>query len=48
MIIRQGNIGVTKSSELLLDTLALYDDLLMDFVHYVVNDCINQVSYAVY
>ena len=41
MVIRQGNIGVTKSSELLLDTLALYDNELMDFVHYVVNDCIN-------
>lgn len=48
MVIRQGNIGVTKSSELLLDTLALYDNELMDFVHYVVNDCINQISYAVY
>ena len=48
MIIRQGNIGVTKSSELLLDTLKLYDDQLMDFVKYVVNDCINQISYSVY
>ena len=48
MIIRQGNIGVTKSSELLLDTLALYDNQLMDFVHYVVNDCINQISYSIY
>lgn len=48
MVIRQGNIGVTKSSELLLDTLALYDNELMDFVHYVVNDCINQISYSIY
>lgn len=48
LIIRQGNIGVTKSSELLLDTLALYDHYLMDFVRYVVNDCINQVSYAIW
>lgn len=48
MVIRQGNIGVTKSSELLLDTLDLYDNELMDFVHYVVNDCINQISYSIY
>lgn len=46
--IRQGNIGVTKSSELLLDTLELYDNELMDFVKYVVNDCLNQITYAVY
>lgn len=48
LIIRQGNIGVTKSSELLHDTLALYDNYLMDFVRYVVNDCINQISYAIW
>ena len=48
MVIRQGNIGVTKSSELLRDTLELYDNELMDFVHYVVNDCINQISYSIY
>lgn len=48
MVIRQGNIGVTKSSELLLDTLDLYNNELMDFVHYVVNDCINQISYSIY
>ena len=48
MVIRQGNIGVTKSSELLLDTLTLYDSELMDFVHYVVNDCISQISYSIY
>ena len=48
MVIRQGNIGVTKSSELIKDTIDLYQDTMMDFVHYVVNDCINQVSYAIY
>lgn len=48
MVIRQGNIGITKSSELLQDTLSLYDNELMDFVHYVVNDCINQISYSIY
>ena len=48
MVIRQGNIGVTKSSELLLDTINLYNEQLMDFVHFVVNDCINQISYSIY
>ena len=48
LVIRQGNIGVTKSSELLLDTLALYDDSLMQFAHLVVNDCMAQISYAIY
>ena len=49
MQIRQGNIGVTKSSELLADAMELYGlNELMDFVHYVVNDCINQLAYSVY
>lgn len=49
MVIRQGNIGLTKSSELLQDTLSLYgENILMDWVHYVVNDCINQISYSIY
>ena len=49
MQIRQGNIGVTKSSELLSDAMELYGlNELMDFVHYVVNDCINQLAYSVY
>lgn len=46
--IRQGNIGVTKSSELLQDTLELYDSELMDFVKYVIDDSVNQITYAVY
>lgn len=45
--VRQGNIGVTKSSELLRDTLELYNDELIDFYKQVVRACINQVSYAV-
>ena len=48
LTIRQGNIGVTKSSELLQDTLDLYATDLMDFVKYVMNDTLDQVSYAVY
>lgn len=49
MQIRQGNIGVTKSSELLADAMELYGlNELMDFVHFVVNDCINQLAYSVY
>jgi hypothetical protein len=48
LTIRQGNIGVTKSSELLQDTLDLYATDLMDFVKYVMNDTLDQISYAVY
>ena len=49
MQIRQGNIGVTKSSELLADAMELYGlNELMDFVHFVVNDSINQVAYSIY
>lgn len=49
MQIRQGNIGVTKSSELLADAMELYGlNELMDFVHFVVNDCINQLAYSIY
>ena len=35
-------------SELLQDTLDLYATDLMDFVKYVMNDTLDQVSYAVY
>ena len=49
MQIRQGNIGVTKSSELLADAMELYGlNELMDFVHFVVNDCVNQLAYSIY
>lgn len=49
MQIRQGNIGVTKSSELLADAMELYGlNELMDFVHFVVNDSVNQLAYSIY
>ena len=48
MVIRQGNIGVTRSDELITHALELFDSSLYDFVHYVVNDCINQISYSIY
>lgn len=47
MIIRQGNIGVTRSDELLSHALELYHNDDMDFFKYVVRMCVNQVSYAV-
>ena len=48
MIIRQGNIGVTRSDELLQHALELFDSYLYDFVKYVVMDCCDQVSYALW
>ena len=45
--IRQGNIGVTKSTDLIRDNQSMYQDELMDFYKYVVRCCVNQVSYAV-
>lgn len=45
--VRQGNIGVTKSTDLIKDNQAMYQDELMDFYKYVVRCCVNQVSYAV-
>lgn len=45
--IRQGNIGVTKSTDLVRDNQAMYQDELLDFYKYVVRCCVNQVSYAV-
>lgn len=45
--VRQGNIGVTKSTDLIRDNQAMYQDELMDFYKYVVRCCVNQVSYAV-
>ena len=47
MQIRQGNIGVTKSSELLMDTLDLYTNELMDFIKLVVRECVNTCTYSV-
>ena len=48
LIIRQGNIGVTRSDELLQHALELFDNYLYDWVKYVVMDCIDQVSYALW
>jgi len=48
MQIRQGNIGVTRSDELIGHSLELFGSELYDFVHYVVNDCINQIAYSLY
>ncbi|MBR2323254.1 MAG: hypothetical protein IKA54_06650, partial [Clostridia bacterium] len=48
MQIRQGNIGVTRSDELINKALELYSSELYDFVHYVVNDTLNQISYCIY
>ena len=47
MVIRQGNIGVTKSTELLFDNMQLYENENFDFFKYVVRMCVNQVTYAV-
>lgn len=47
LVIRQGNIGVTKSTELLADNMALYTNEAFDFFKYVVRMCVNQVTYAV-
>ena len=47
MVIRQGNIGVTKSSELLSDNMDLYQNDKFDFYKYVVRCLANEVSYAV-
>lgn len=48
MQIRQGNIGVTRSDELIMRALEAFSSELYDFVHYVVNDTLNQFSYCIY
>lgn len=48
MVIRQGNIGVTRSDELITHALELFDSALYDFVRYVTNDLISQVTYSIY
>lgn len=48
MVIRQGNIGVTRSDELLTHSAEYYqNDDLSNFYKYVVRSCVNMVSYAV-
>lgn len=45
LVIRQGNIGVTKSQELVDSEIKLRSDF--DFFYYVTHLCVNQVSYGV-
>lgn len=45
--IRQGNIGVTKSTDLLEDNQLLYMNEFMDLYKWIVRMCVNQVSYSV-
>lgn len=45
--IRRGNIGVTKSIDLLESSMDMYSSEFFDFYKYVVRCCINQVSYAI-
>lgn len=47
LIMRQGNQGVTKSQEMLLDELNAWSNEMTNFIKYVVRDCVNQCTYAV-
>ena len=47
LIMRQGNQGVTKSQEMLLDEINAWSNELTNFIKYVVRDCVNQCTYAV-
>ena len=47
MVFRQGNIGVTRSDELLRYASDFYQDEKFDFYKYVVRMLANQISYAV-
>ena len=44
--IRQGNIGITKTTELLMDHVRLWDDAITDFAKKVLHDSVNLVSYG--
>ena len=48
MVIRQGNIGVTRSDELISKAIELFNSSLYDFYKTVVRDCVNQLTYRVY
>lgn len=48
MVIRQGNIGITRNDELITHALELFDSSLYDWVRYVTNDLISQVTYSIY
>lgn len=45
---RYGNIGVTKSSELIRDEMNTWGAAYMDVFKRIVKDCVNCVSYALY
>lgn len=42
---RHGNIGVTKTTELIVDALRVYDDKRMSFIYTVAHDIIVNVAY---
>ena len=48
MVIRQGNIGVTRSDELITHAIELFNSHLYDFFKTVTNDLVNQVTYRIY
>lgn len=48
MVIRQGNIGVTRSDELITHAIELFNSCLYDFFKTVTNDLVNQVTYRIY
>lgn len=48
MVIRQGNIGVTRSDELITHAIELFNSVLYDFFKMVVRDCVNQITYRIY
>lgn len=45
--VRQGNIGVTKSTDLVQSSQELYSSELMDLWKWIVRNCVNQVSYSI-
>lgn len=48
MVIRQGNIGVTRSDELIQKAIELFNNDLYDFYKMVVSECVSQVTYRIY
>lgn len=46
LVIRQGNIGTTKSQDMLLDELGAWSSAMTDFILYVVRTCVNSCTYA--
>ena len=48
MVIRQGNIGVTRSDELITHAIELFNSVLYDFYKMVARELVNLVTYRVY